>query len=1231
MAEIFSQTWGLPILVRLGYNGTGTAIPAHTCVELDTTITVDAGDPPAVKVTTGPDLYWGITMEAIGIAATGKVMRMGIGFGLAAEFLYPGPVMADDSGKLVAHIVGNTMVGQVETPTDVNSLATVMLSAAPGGARGEKGNAFLGGARAPTGSDGIEADFWWNYDTGLVYRKSAGVWNIVLEAIASRGTSIIAEEGTHAARLAATGFKGGTFSDNDRGRVWRETENGSLWALYEWTPSVEWKRLDPFVLDVAFGTVGSLRQLTDVGVGTPSAITKEIHAGDGVPALWYWNATATEDDNDDDIANPSGASPGRWCRYTSPLISQRGTHAERLGATGFHGASSFSNADIGRIWFETNPFAVWMLLEWDPTVAWKRVDPFVLDVAYGTSGSLVQLTLVDVGAPSVIVRETHTGDGSPSLWYWNATSTLAQDDSMVTNPSGLLPGRWIRYSPVTGGFGTRAARRVATGFVPGSSFSRADVGRFWEETDTGQAYRLTSHNPVRWDLVVTTPTIRGLISEWNATEDVTPIVTDIPLLETWTREYITSTPGQTDSDGGTEAEEWLETTATNMHDGNCELRGAAIGPIMYTLRVKSIGGRNVWIADGAVSTFIKFDLTAGTWAAGSGGEVGSISALADGWWLLTAYFPAVAAPNYLRVLCATTTHVYTGDITKGLLVHAPTIQQLRAISWKDQSGQHNLENTALEQWNASTKPFLRNTNLSPGWPGIDTLPDVFVPTDVAGKVLSNADAELCDVFETGSEFTVCALVNLLAASTGDVELLKAAGATNSVTVGVDANRRPFIKGTGMSTILGLPLTVLTPQLLVWTMSGTVGSIYQDGTLRVSKPAVLSTIAATSVTSSQRSSATGWMAVSNVELTAKEIAPLSSGVRGTRLFRLAGEQIPVKFVSQLAGVLDDSTRRISTSEEVTIKRAELVRATWGTAGLPTSVPTVTVGIVPPVTNLTNLLRVDSFSLDMPGESLGGPITVTCTGYHFVPAGGARNEVVFLSFGHYWTVDDSQDPGNVGTGAWRTIKTLLNWGFAVVVYYMPPVTVGIPSHNWLFENVPDTEADGSAMRFFLSTATAALNYWQSQYSHYHIVGLSGGGWSATLLPALDARWENSYSVAGTQPFYMRSGGSIGDYEQTWVPFYWRAGYLDLYVMAALGRRHVQSYNDGDDCCFGPDQYTDVGCGARIVGLTYEQALTDFETEIQGVVGAAAFQTRIDMASVMHQITWDTAAWIVADLIA
>jgi hypothetical protein len=243
----------------------------------------------------------------------------------------------------------------------------------------------------------------------------------------------------------------------------------------------------------------------------------------------------------------------------------------------------------------------------------------------------------------------------------------------------------------------------------------------------------------------------------------------------------------------------------------------------------------------------------------------------------------------------------------------------------------------------------------------------------------------------------------------------------------------------------------------------------------------------------------------------------------------------------------------------------------------------------------------------------------------------------------------------------ISSLVDAGFDVIVYDMPayfydydPTSNGSPEpnwhvdtgpvpfpytnegHEWLAAFTPHYPSIGSFLRFFLTLPVLCLNYAQSLniFSNFAAVGISGGGWSTTWMAALDSRISRSYSVAGTQPLYMRpANASLGDAEQVWPELYAGCGYLDLYMMATYGKHHEQIYNYADDGTFGVAQYAEVEAGrVRCSGLTYEQAIADWTNEIataSTAIGSGTFVSIIDYTSNSHQNSWQTCEHVVTNL--
>ena len=202
---------------------------------------------------------------------------------------------------------------------------------------------------------------------------------------------------------------------------------------------------------------------------------------------------------------------------------------------------------------------------------------------------------------------------------------------------------------------------------------------------------------------------------------------------------------------------------------------------------------------------------------------------------------------------------------------------------------------------------------------------------------------------------------------------------------------------------------------------------------------------------------------------------------------------------------------------------------------------------------------------------------------------------------------------------TIQFFLNRNFTVLAMTMP--LVGMNSQ-------PVVEIDGlgemklishkqfrlleannfNPMKLFLDPVQTNLNFLDKEYNfkRYSMIGLSGGGWVTVVYSAIDERISDSFSIAGSMPFYLRvDGRDIGDYEQTNIELYQNVNYLELYVLSAYGdgRKHVQIFNKNDPCCFSGNGYE-----------TYEFVIKDKISQL----GKGNFQIFIDDTHNEHKIS-------------
>ena len=135
-----------------------------------------------------------------------------------------------------------------------------------------------------------------------------------------------------------------------------------------------------------------------------------------------------------------------------------------------------------------------------------------------------------------------------------------------------------------------------------------------------------------------------------------------------------------------------------------------------------------------------------------------------------------------------------------------------------------------------------------------------------------------------------------------------------------------------------------------------------------------------------------------------------------------------------------------------------------------------------------------------------------------------------------------------------------------------SMGTRRHEWF----GGWEKQGvKAMRFFVEPVSLAISYAETLgYERFVMVGLSGGGWSTTLAPALDKRIGLSIPIAGSLPFAVRHEKpgdpyhDDGDWEQSADrPIYKQCDYECMYTLAGLepGRVQVQVLHEADPCCF------------------------------------------------------------------
>ncbi|MGI8329305.1 hypothetical protein ACRYCC_05025 [Actinomadura scrupuli] len=277
--------------------------------------------------------------------------------------------------------------------------------------------------------------------------------------------------------------------------------------------------------------------------------------------------------------------------------------------------------------------------------------------------------------------------------------------------------------------------------------------------------------------------------------------------------------------------------------------------------------------------------------------------------------------------------------------------------------------------------------------------------------------------------------------------------------------------------------------------------------------------------------------------------------------------------EATGVDVESLITIGSVGDLVSRRAALIDYVWKGAGLPFGAPRVRQDVaVPELAALRSLRRIDELSVPLAHA-------VSSRLFHVLPQCEWNRRLAVYHNGH-------GEP--LGTML-RTTQALLDRGYSVLACAMPfkhwnPPSITEPgdarrrtvitSHD----DLARWESAGfSALTFFLEPVAIALNHVTRTYrpTSVQMIGLSGGGWTTTVYAAIDPRVTRSYPAAGSVPFYLRSAppnacSTTGDWEQrrdALPGFYAIAGFLDLYLMAAVGpgRRQIQILNRFDPCCF------------------------------------------------------------------
>jgi hypothetical protein len=157
---------------------------------------------------------------------------------------------------------------------------------------------------------------------------------------------------------------------------------------------------------------------------------------------------------------------------------------------------------------------------------------------------------------------------------------------------------------------------------------------------------------------------------------------------------------------------------------------------------------------------------------------------------------------------------------------------------------------------------------------------------------------------------------------------------------------------------------------------------------------------------------------------------------------------------------------------------------------------------------------------------------------------------------------------------------------------------------------TEDQNSALAVFLEPVLSVLTLLKKDHptSGVGMVGLSGGGWATSVIPALTTELDFAVSVAGSDP----SESLAYDFEQS-HPVLADVGYRDIYRMGVEnGVNFFHVYNSGDPCCFDAN----------------DKDLSLLEREVDALISPSApgsYEIFVDPSEGGHEIRRDSLVLI------
>jgi len=295
-------------------------------------------------------------------------------------------------------------------------------------------------------------------------------------------------------------------------------------------------------------------------------------------------------------------------------------------------------------------------------------------------------------------------------------------------------------------------------------------------------------------------------------------------------------------------------------------------------------------------------------------------------------------------------------------------------------------------------------------------------------------------------------------------------------------------------------------------------------------------------------------------------------------------------------------RINNMSNLDTLRTKLIKIVWNQNQIPSEIKIDKVikdSKQKHLYNKENILGHDIIEI-ITNEVIKSKIKI------FYPKLNKRNEAVIYHNGH----------GEELVIQIKCIDRLLKEGFTVIKINMPlHGENGIPTYNFPYMGNIEIKNHDILNYFpnpypsYFSPIRASILYVNKKHNinTFHMMGISGGGWTTQLYAAMDTSIKRSYAIAGSVPIEYRflSPYDWGDAEQHDPRIYSNISYPEIYVLGAAGKGRSQMHilNSYDPCCFQAE-----------AGKYYKKAIC----EKINILGEGQFQFLADTTDKSHTIS-------------